>query len=124
MAAYNLVRLYALTGERAYHDKAEIIFQLLFPKLKQFPSGLPFLGLAMEFARCQPRVVVSAGPGWPRDFAVHQQSEFHPHLLWVDPASQWPVAGHKTIPGVYICTEGHCLQPATTLAEARKALWP
>ena len=122
LAAFNLSRLYALTGEPAYNDKAERLFAWLFPRLKQFPSGLPFLGLAMDFARSHPRVVVASGAAWAHALARERRAQFQPYELWVESTSGWPVARQKEAEGLYICKLGACLRPATTLADARQQL--
>lgn len=122
MAAFNLVRLYQLTGESVYQDKAEKLFQLYFAQLKQFPSGLPFLGVALDFCLSKPKVVVSSEASWPKEWSTERRSEFHPSTLFVGSGSGWPVTLGKSSTGVYICESGTCFKPAQNLIEASEQL--
>jgi uncharacterized protein YyaL (SSP411 family) len=130
MAAYNLLRLYALTGDGAYRAKAERILELFFPKLKQFPSALPFLALATEWSLADARVAVCGaesvggpgGGGWPADFRVEQGRRFLPFVQWAAADSGWPVASGKSAGAVHVCKEGVCLAPARDGAEALRQI--
>lgn len=118
MAAHNLTRLYHLTGEARYRDRAERLFQRFFPRLKQYPSSLPFLGVALDLALSNPKVAVAEG-GWAQEFARANQARFLPGVYWAH--GGWPVAQGKT-GGVYVCEEGRCLKPASSAEEAAKQL--
>jgi uncharacterized protein YyaL (SSP411 family) len=126
MAALNLVRLYSFTGERRFLEKAETIMNWLFPRLREFPSSLAFLAVAIDLHLSSPRVAVVSGNSWAREVFWETASGFSPHLLWAkaDSSSVWPVARDKEShePRIYVCTEGRCLKPATDKSSALEQL--
>lgn len=126
MAALNLVRLYSLTGDRRYVEKAEAIAYRLFPRMKEYPSSLAYLALAIDLHLSQPRVAVLSGDSWTKEIYWETVSTFSPHLLWVKASESpvWPVALGKQgrEPRVFVCSEGRCLKPATDKVEALKQL--
>jgi len=124
MAALNLVRLYLLTGEAIFKHKAERIFALLFPKFKQYPSGLPFLGLALDALVSETKTAVVNGAGWAEEFRKESQRRFLPYVYWTTSQSGWPVASGKLgdEPKIYVCEEGHCRKPAVSKLEASAQL--
>ncbi|MGE0525977.1 MAG: thioredoxin domain-containing protein [Bdellovibrionales bacterium] len=125
MGALNLNRLYLLTGEPQYLHRSRRIFSLLFPKLKESPSGLPFLAQAMDWSLSDPKVVVCSGEeGWVREFYRDHAARFHPYVFWAGAGTGWPVTRDKSTatPSIYICEEGQCLRPANTRSEAEAQL--
>jgi len=124
MAAFNLARLFLLTGELQYKQKSERIVEKLFPKFKQYPSGLPYLGLAIDALVSETKVAVLSGKDWAVELYHEQSAKFLPYSYWTSASSGWPVAKDKTGGEVriYICEEGHCLKPASDKAEALKQL--
>lgn len=126
MAALNLVRLYSLTGDRRYLEKAEAIMTWLFPRLKEFPSSLAFLAVAIDLHVSNPRVAVFSGDSWTKEVFWETVSGFAPHVLWAKAgaSSIWPVAQGKEgeEPRIYVCLEGRCLKPALNKAEALKQI--
>lgn len=119
MAALNLVRLFLLTGELRYRHQAERIFSLLYPKFKQYPSGLPFLGMALDHFVSDAKVAVISGKGWPAELHKEQLQSYNPFVYWTDAQSSWPVAKGKSssTDSIYVCEEGQCLRPATSADE-------
>ena len=124
LAAYNLARLFALTGDIKLRNAHERLTQSLFSKLKQYPSGLPFLALALDFAVADARVAVVSGGGWTEDLRLASAARFEPHLLWARPESGWPVGAGKESaePRLYVCTSGHCLEPVSERGKAEALL--
>ncbi len=120
MAAYNLVRLYLLTGEGKFKHQADRIFEMLFAKFKQYPSGLPFLAMAMDFHLNEAKVAVLNGRDWVLEFFHEQSQKFQPYVYWTPAESGWPVAKNKqgSDPSIYVCLEGRCLKPAMNKVEA------
>ncbi len=118
MAALNLVRLHLLTGEALYRHRAERIINFLFPKFKQYPSGLPFLGLAIDALVSNTKVAVVSGHTWPKELNKELQRKFLPHVFWMSPETGWPVAVGKSGERIYVCEEGQCLRPAESKSEA------
>jgi uncharacterized protein len=124
MAAYNLARLFALTGEARYNHQAERIFAALFPKLKMYPSGLPFMALALDHHLSGAKVAVLAGSGWVEEVATSERQKFHPHVIWARAGSAWPITADKNdkSENVYVCEAGRCFKPASPAEEARNQL--
>ncbi len=122
MAALNLERLYLLTGDSQFQQKAERLKSSLFAKFKQYPSSLPYLALAADFSLSNAKVAVIADAPWAREFAGAEFLKFNPYVLWQTAESGWPIAKGKTKPGIYVCEEGRCLAPATSAEEALKQL--
>jgi uncharacterized protein YyaL (SSP411 family) len=117
MAAYNLERLYLLTGEPLFKQKAQRIISGLFGKLKQHPSGLPFLALAVDLQMAdEAQVAVVSGKGWVNDYLDRERRKFQPHRLWAMADTHWPVTQGKggSEPTLYICEDGQCRSPITT----------
>lgn len=124
MSALNLSRLYLLTGEAGTKHKAERIVAYLFPKFKQYPSGLPFLGLAIDALVSDTKVAVVNGGGWAMELFAETASQFMPYVYWTKADAGWPVSAGKGGPEakVYVCEEGQCLAPATSRTEAATQL--
>lgn len=120
MGAYNLARLFLLTGEGKYNHQFERIASSLFAKLGQYPSSLAFMALALDFHLANAKVAVLNGAGWVHDLFQEQRTRFLPHWLWARADTKWPVTLSKTAqtPSIYICERGQCLRPATTREEA------
>jgi hypothetical protein len=121
MSAWNLLHFYELCGEPRFLDRAEKLITLLYPRLKQYPSALPFLGLAVDYLLSEPSVIVVSNDNWAKEFAHAQESRFHPYAFWLEQPSQWPVAANKKS-GVSVCRRGICLKPASAPEEAQTLL--
>lgn len=119
MAAWNLVRLFLLTGEAKYKLKSERLFQLFYPKFRRYPSGLPFMAMAMDYHLNEAKVAVMNGDGWVNEFYKEQSARFQPYVYWTTSDSTWPVAEGKTgkTAKIYVCTEGRCLNPSANSEE-------
>lgn len=124
MAAYNLVRLYALTAKAEFRHRAERLFTALFAKLKAHPSSLPFLALALDAHLSDLKVAVLSGSGWTDEFYARKSRDFRPDVLWAKPDAAFEVARGKpsAVPAVFVCLEGRCLQPAENAEEANRHL--
>jgi uncharacterized protein YyaL (SSP411 family) len=121
LAAYNLIRLYQLTGKQEYRHKFDRLLALTFDQLKRYPSGYSFLALAMDFAYADAKVAVIGDESWAEEFYREQVREFNPYVLWAKAGGAWPVAEGKS-GAVHVCTEGHCLAPAKNRDEALKTI--
>lgn len=119
MAAWNLVRLFLLTGESKYKLKSERLFEVFYPKFRRYPSGLPFMAMAMDYHLNEAKVAVMNGEGWVAEFFNEQKRKFNPYVYWTTSESGWPVAEGKadSSPKIYVCTEGRCLNPSTNSKE-------
>ncbi len=126
MAKYNLERIFLLNGDARLKHQATRITRALFPKLKQHPSGLPFLALGIDFELAASKVAVLNGPGWVNDFYLERSRLFEPYLIWAHVETQWPVTLGKATatPSIYICERGQCLKPALKAEDARAQILP
>lgn len=124
MSAYNHARLYTLTGEIRHRERATRLIDAGFTELQRYPSGLPFLGLAIDWRLARASVAVWTPDGeWPHAIYATERTRLNPHRLWAkaDPRG-WPIARDKTKAGIYICEDGQCLNPSTSREAAHQAL--
>jgi uncharacterized protein YyaL (SSP411 family) len=68
VAAMNLLRLSAFTGDARYRERAEGIFELFSGYLTRAPAALPRLLCALDFATAAPREIVLSGESGRADF--------------------------------------------------------
>ncbi|MEO8430131.1 MAG: thioredoxin domain-containing protein [Acidobacteriota bacterium] len=76
VAAMNLLRLHAFTGDAAYRDGAEGLFSTFSAYLQRASSGVPRLLCALDWARSGSREVVIAGEKGRRDFEALRDAVF------------------------------------------------
>jgi uncharacterized protein YyaL (SSP411 family) len=120
MAAWNLVRLYLLTSEGRFKLKSEQLFEIFFTKFKRYPSGLPFMAMAMDYQLNEARVAVMNGRDWVAELYHQQIAKFHSYTYWTNTKGGWPLAEGKEggEPSLFVCLEGRCLKPAFNQNEA------
>ena len=130
--AGNLARLAALTGNGAYGDRAEGVFRLCAPLLRQAPSGMAEMLCGLDFRRGPVAEVVVSGGGAAREAfwrAVHEP--FAPRKVvagWPEsggPAALELLTNREAAPGtaqVYVCRQFTCQAPVTDAAGVRAAL--
>ena len=120
MAAYNLARLYLLTGDEMFNTRYTQIMESLFPKLREYPSSLPFLAFAADFHVSDPKVGVLSGKGWTEE--LNALAGYQPHWLWA--REGWPVSAGKSNPQtqakLYVCRADRCLDPIHSFEDAKK----
>ncbi len=81
VAAMNLLRLHAFTGDAAYRDRAESIFSMLSAYLEHASSAVPRLLCALDWATGRPREVVIAGEKGRPDFEALRDAAFSSDAL-------------------------------------------
>ena len=130
-AAYGLLRLAALTGEREYEQRAASVFRLLHHVAPQHPQAFAHLLQAMDFhfAPVKEVALVPAGAGGaglePLERVV--RSRFRPHLVLAggEPdgvpllADRGPVDGRAA---AYVCENFACQRPVTEPEELEALL--
>jgi uncharacterized protein YyaL (SSP411 family) len=135
IAAMNLLRLSALTGEAGYRERAEAIFDLFSGYLTKAPAALPRLLCALDYATAAPREIVLCGePGRP-DFealraAVFASPGVNRVVVHADAAETLAdltplVAGRGSKDGhaaAYVCESFTCRRPTTSPIELADAL--
>jgi uncharacterized protein YyaL (SSP411 family) len=64
VAAMNLLRLWQITDQQSYRDKADKTLASFGPRLQQRPEAMPYMMSAFDFSLAKPRQIVIAGvPG-------------------------------------------------------------
>ena len=76
VAASNLLRLHAFTGEARHRDKAEAIFSVFSATLTRAPSALPRMLCAVDRAAAASREIVLSGSKGRSDFEALRETVF------------------------------------------------
>ncbi len=64
VAAMNLLRLWQITDQQSYKDKADKTLAAFGPGVEQRPEAMPYMMAALDFSLAKPRQIVIAGvPG-------------------------------------------------------------
>jgi uncharacterized protein YyaL (SSP411 family) len=118
-AAFGLLRLAALTGERAYEDAAVGVFRLFAGPASQHPEAFGHLLRAIDFHLSPTKEVALVGEDLT-ELAAAVHSAFRPHLVLAGgpEGSKLPqlLADRPTIDGksaAYVCEGFTCKQPVT-----------
>jgi uncharacterized protein YyaL (SSP411 family) len=130
-AAYGLLRLAALTGERGYESRAVGVLRLLHEIAVQHPHAFAHLLQAMDFHLAPTREVALVGPGL-HELERATRARFRPHIVLAGTppdgsdangvpllAGREPVEGHAA---AYVCEHFACLRPVTTAQELTELL--
>jgi uncharacterized protein YyaL (SSP411 family) len=120
-AAYGLLRLGALTGERDYERRAEGVFRLVHTLAARHANAFAHLLQAIDFHLAPVKEVALAG-GDVSELARVVRSAFRPHLVLAggEPdgvplmADRPPVDGR---PAAYVCERFSCKAPVTDPGE-------
>jgi uncharacterized protein len=130
-AAYGLLRLAALTGERAYEDRAIGAIRLFLPAAAQHPDAFGHLLQAVDFHLSTVREVALVAPGNGSgdsaslgELAAVVRSSYRPHVVLAGgpEGSERPellrergaVEGR---PAAYVCENFACKAPVTSADE-------
>ena len=125
-AAFGLLRLAALTGERRYAEHAESVFRLLATVAASHPQAVPHLIRAIDFHLSPVREValVSADGRGLGDLAAAVRSAHRPHLVLAGGAEGTGapelMAGRAAVEGraaAYVCENFTCRMPVTQPGE-------
>jgi len=138
VAVFNLLRLYSLTGEADFRDKAERVLRRHQGRMAEQPWGMVNLLCALDFYLSTPKEIVlvarrsdpHARDLWQRIFQIYLPNRV---LYWLDPtaartsgAAESPLLqGHSQVDGrptVYVCERFTCTQPVTTWEELEPLL--
>jgi uncharacterized protein YyaL (SSP411 family) len=125
-AAYGLLRLAALTGEREYEQRAVSVLRLLHHVAPQHPQAFAHLLQAMDFHFASVKEVAIVGPDRePLERVV--RSGFRPHLVLAggDPDGVPLLGGREPVDGraaAYVCENFACQRPVTEPEELQALL--
>ncbi len=119
-AALGLLRLAALSGERAYEDQAIGVLRLFAKPATQHPETLAHLLRALDFHLAPTKEVALVGEDLT-PLAATARAKFHPHQVLAggpEGSEQPPLLQHRTEvdghPAAYVCQHFTCKSPATT----------
>ena len=121
-AAYGLLRLAALTGERSYEQRAVGVFRLLHEVAVRHPQAFAHLLQAMDFHFASVKEVAIVGPD-ANELARVVRSAFRPHLVLAggEPDSV-PLLEGRDAPGAYVCQNFTCQRPVSEPDELEELL--
>lgn len=123
MAAFMHQRIYWITGDIQHLEKRDVIFQNFWLKMKQYPSSLPFMTMALLESQNPFYTVVIASKG-PYNKALAEILPYRKkrwHDISVISAAAF---ADKTVLNdqstYYVCTEGTCHAPTTDIQKIAK----
>ncbi len=118
-AAFGLLRLSALTGDRAYAQQAESVFRLFAKPAAQHPESFAHLLRALDFHLSPTKEVALIGDD-PAPLAKVVRSAYRPHLALAggpeNTATPALLEGRLTVDGqptAYVCEHFACRAPVT-----------
>jgi uncharacterized protein YyaL (SSP411 family) len=125
-AAYGLLRLSALTGEREYEQRAVGVFRLLHQVAFRHPQAFAHLLQALDFHFARVKEVALVGDD-VAPLARTVRSRFRPHLVLAggEPDGVPLLAGRGPVDGraaAYVCEGFACKRPVTEPAELEAML--
>ena len=125
-AAYGLLRLAALTGEREYEDRALGVFRLVGRLVERAPLAFGHLLQAMSFHLATVREVALAGED-TEELERVVRGEFRPYIVLAGGAPDGVplLAGREPVdgrPAAYVCQDFACRRPVTEPAELAELL--
>jgi len=132
-AAFGLLRLAALTGERAYAERAESVFRLLGHVAESHPQAVAHLLRAVDFNTSPVKEVALVAPAGDaaglEELAATVRAQPHPHLVLAGgvEGTERPelMAGRTAVEGraaAYVCENFACRMPVTEPEELAAAL--
>jgi uncharacterized protein YyaL (SSP411 family) len=124
-AAYGLLRLGALTGERRYEEQAVGVLRLLHELAAKHPQGFGHLLQALDFHLAEVKEVALVGDS--RDLERVVRGAFRPHLVVAGGAADGVplLADRPTVDGhaaAYVCERFACQAPVTEPKELERLL--
>lgn len=123
LSAYNLLRLYHLTFNPHFKQRAEKIFQHFSLHLQEYPSSKPFLLMAFDFYKGDvlELAMISTKPAVDLAREIPQVLGFAPYIVAAavktGETSALPLLKDKAGSGeltLYPCREGACLKPVSS----------
>jgi uncharacterized protein YyaL (SSP411 family) len=127
-AAFGLLRLGALTGERAYEQAAEGVFRLFSDSAGKHPEAFAHLLRAIDFHLSSTKEVALVGENLS-ELAATVRARHRPHLVLAGGPADTEVppllANRSTVDGqsaAYVCESFACQRPVTDPTALRKML--
>jgi uncharacterized protein len=136
-AAFGLLRLAALTGERSYEQRAVSVFRLFHRVAAEHPHAVAHLLRALDFHFASVKEVALVGPAAANgtradglgDLAAVVRSGFRPHLVLAggpEGTERPELMQQRTTvqgrPAAYVCEHFACQRPVTEPSELAASL--
>jgi len=122
-AAMGLLRLAALTGERAYEEQATGVLRLFAKAATRHPEAFAYLLRAVDFHLSTTKEVALVGDDLS-ELAKVVRSKFRPHQVLAggpEDAPTPPLLQNRTVidgqPTAYVCENFTCRQPVTSASD-------
>ena len=129
-AAFGLLRLAALTGERTYEQAAEGVFRLFADPAGKHPEAFAHLLRAIDFQLSPTKEVALIGDNLT-ELATMVRSEFRPHLVLAggpEGSDTPPLLRERSEldgkPAAYVCEHFTCRAPTADPAQLSQLLEP
>ncbi|HUZ07820.1 MAG TPA: thioredoxin domain-containing protein [Candidatus Paceibacterota bacterium] len=130
VAAWSLLKLGAITGQKKFTEAAEKTLRLFAHRLQIFPQAMPFMLHALDFSLEEPtRVVIAGDPcsGQFQELLRVAHSVYQPNKIVSGNAGSVEEFA-RTLPAkkgavVYLCTGGACRPPTTDAAKLKESLY-
>ena len=129
-AAFGLLRLAALTGERSYEEAAEGVFRLFSDSAGKHPEAFAHLLRAIDFQLSPTKEVALIGTDL-NELAAVVRSDLRPHLVLAggpEGSTAPPLLKDRGEldgkPAAYVCEHFTCRAPTTDPAQLRRLLEP
>jgi uncharacterized protein len=129
-AAFGLLRLAALTGERSYEEAAEGVFRLFSDSASKHPEAFAHLLRAIDFQLSPTKEVALVGED-TNDLAAVVRSELRPHLVLAggtEDSDTPPLLSERSeLDGkaaAYVCEHFTCRAPTADPAQLSQLLAP
>ncbi len=127
-AAFGLLRLAALSGERSYERQAEGVFSLFAQPAVRHPESFAHLLRALDFHLAPTREVALVGERLD-ELATVVRSAFRPHLVLAagpEGSEQPPLLRDRPLvngkPAAYVCENFACQRPVTAPSKLAELL--
>jgi uncharacterized protein YyaL (SSP411 family) len=129
VAVYNLLRLYRITGNTEYKDKAVKTIEFFSEKIKSIPSGYSMMVLSFDFYIRSGKDIIITGKNFPQITKILRDT-YDPYRTVVvkkDRSLNDLIPYLKDVPvneksEVYICENFSCGFPLTDIEEISKRL--
>jgi len=135
VAAYNMLRLFHLTGKTEYQEKAETLLRAFAGNFEHYPAGYSFSLLALQWLTGPAQEIVIVGEkdsAQTKEYLALLSKTYLPFTTVIvnEPADTLgdmaPIIADKTMKNdqvtVYVCRDFACQAPITNIKELKQIL--
>ena len=126
VSALNLLKLFGLTGEKHYDDKAQGVFQAMAGDVGRYPAGYSMTLVALDYSLDSAKEIAIVGPE-SDEVRRYLNQTFLPNKVMAMGNREGIslLKGRESIDGkttIYVCENQVCKLPTTDLEEAKKQI--